>query len=281
MSDNFPFTWEESVAWLKSQADQQSIARSCYYDDPLINAATRFSESEEWSSVLKIVGDKISGKVLDIGAGRGISSFAFAKSGANVIALEPDPSNMVGAGAIRSLSEDTALKIKVVMDYGEMLPFADNEFDIVYGRAVMHHAKDLQSFCCEASRVLKPGGLFLGTREHVISNQSDLSKFLDSHPLHRLYGGESAYLLQDYLSAINKSGLTLLKTFSSYQNPINYAPRTTDEVFGKISEKLQHFTGDYFSRTITSSSQFRNLLGWYDARFSNQPGRLYTFVATK
>src|SRR6476469_916022 len=94
-------TWEESVQWLREQHEQQELVRHCYYDDPLENAAESFSNSEEWLAVKRLLKKHIPGKVLDIGAGRGISSYAFAKAGCLVTALEPDPSLLVGAQAIR------------------------------------------------------------------------------------------------------------------------------------------------------------------------------------
>ncbi len=129
--------------------------------------------------------------VLDLGAGRGISSYAFAQSGSTVMALEPDSSQIVGAGAIRALVEQTQLPIQAIQEYGETLPFSNQIFDVVYGRAVLHHARDLKQLCQEAARVLKPGGAFLATREHVISHKADLPRFLEAHSLHRYYGGEN------------------------------------------------------------------------------------------
>ena len=166
-------TWEEAVQWLKDQPEKSELVKFCYYDDPLEAAAERFLQSEEWLEVLSLLKSKKSGQVLDIGAGRGISSYAFAKSGYEVTALEPNPSLLVGAEAIRQLASRTGVNIKVVQDWGETLPFADNAFDIVYGRAVLHHAHQLNQLCGEAARVLKPGGVLLATREHVLSRKED------------------------------------------------------------------------------------------------------------
>jgi hypothetical protein len=44
--------------------------------------------------------------------------------------------------------------------------------------------------CKEIARVLRPSGRFIAVRDHVISKPEDLPKFLDTHPLHNLYGGE-------------------------------------------------------------------------------------------
>ena len=169
-------SWEEAVLWLRTQPDQQQLVR-CFYDDPLLDAAARYYASTEWIAVRGLLkGNR--GMALDLGAGRGISSYALARDGWKVSALEPDPSEVVGAGAIRSLARDAKLDIGVEQEnWGESLPYPDATFDLVYGRQVLHHARDLHQLCREAARVLKPGGTFVATREHVISRAEDLRIF--------------------------------------------------------------------------------------------------------
>ena len=195
MSDNgekqFPMTWEQAVQWLREQPGQSELVKACFFDDPLLNAARRFHQSEEWAETRKRLPDP-RGKALDLGAGRGISSYALAKDGFYVTALEPDPSALVGAEAIRNLAEESGLPIAVAREWGERLPFADNSFDVVHGRQVLHHARSLPELCKEVARVLKPGGVFIATREHVVDVPEELPAFLASHPLHHLYGGENA-----------------------------------------------------------------------------------------
>ena len=191
-------TWEQAVDWLKLQPQHTALTKACFYDDPLIEAAQRYSVSTEWQAVRHLL-KGLSGKALDIGAGRGISSYALAKDGWSVTALEPDPSASVGAGAVRQLAVEADISINVVQEWGEKLPFASGEFDLVYCRAVLHHADDLNALCIEAARVLREGGMMIATREHVLTNHGELQRFLRAHPLHDLYGGEHAYLLPEYI----------------------------------------------------------------------------------
>jgi SAM-dependent methyltransferase len=127
----------------------------------------------------------------------GAASPALAREGFRVTALEPDPSAIVGAAAIRALAAEAGLPIDVVEEFSERLPFADDAFDLVFARAVLHHTRDLEGACREMFRVLRPDGIFIAAREHVISKDDDLGKFLKQHPLHHLYGGENAFLLTD------------------------------------------------------------------------------------
>lgn len=281
MKANFTHNWEQAVSWLRSQSEQQQLVKNCYYDDPLELAAERFSCSEEWSAVQKLLQKHLPGKVLDLGAGRGISSYAFAKAGCDVTALEPDPSALVGAQAIQSLVDKTQVSIQTVQEYGETLPFTANTFDIVYGRAVLHHAQQLTKLCQEAARVLKPGGIFIATREHIISHKEDLPIFLESHPLHSLYGGENAYLLSEYLDAIAKAGLKVEKIISPYQSVVNYAPMSEQQFQAQLATSLARYCGSKLARAIATNKTMQQLYGHLLSRKSNHPGRHYSFLAIK
>lgn len=262
-------SWEEAVVWLRGQPDQVDLVRACFYDDPLRVAAERYYASTEWQAIRALIAGK-RGSALDLGAGRGISSYALARDGWRVSALEPDPSNVVGAGAIRALAQNAKLDIQVEQNWGESLPYPDATFDLVHGRQVLHHARDLKQLCCEAARVLKSGGIFIATREHVISKKEDLPEFLAAHPLHHLYGGEHAYLLDEYLEAIRSSGLVLTKVLNPYQSNINLYPET-------VSSLKQSLAGRLHCPAILIPAFLLTRLG----AKSNAPGRLYSFVARK
>ena len=274
-------TWEEAVQWLRDRPEQSELVKHCYYDDPLETAAERFFHSEEWAEVISLIKRKSFGQVLDIGAGRGISSYAFAKSGYTVTALEPNSSQLVGAGAIHDLAKNLKLPITVVQEWGEKLPFPDNTFDIVYGRAVLHHAYDLNQLCKEAARVLKPNGYLIATREHIISHKEDLQAFLDSHPLHHLYGGENAYLLEEYILAISSAGLKINQTLAPLESAINYAPMTRSEFQQLIKPVLIRRLGETLGSKLSNIKILQDLYLWYLSQKLNSPGRLYSFLAIK
>jgi SAM-dependent methyltransferase len=263
-------TWEEAVLWLREQADQRDLVRACFYDDPLLHAAQRYYASSEWTALRKFLPSK-PGKALDLGAGRGISSYALAREGWSPTALEPDPSEIVGAGAIRSLAAESGLPIVVSQERGERLPFADGSFDLVLGRAVMHHARDLKAFCREAYRVLAPGGLFIGAREHIVSSQAQLRAFLEAHPLHRHYGGEHAYRLREYVDAMRSSGLRIREVLNPFASEINLFPDSREDLRRRIANSLR------LPAPTLVRNWMLNLLG----AVHRGPGRLYTFVAVK
>jgi SAM-dependent methyltransferase len=274
-------TWEDAVCWLRTQPDKQELVRAAYYDDPLSDAADRYWRSNEWAAVRDVI-DGHKGRALDIGAGRGIASFALAMDGFDVVALEPDPSMIVGAGAIRSLFAEHDLNIEVVETLSEHLPFADETFDVVYGRAVMHHIGDLSGAMKEFYRVLKPGGIFLGLREHVISKPEDLPAFLKIHPLHYLYGGENAYTLDVYIKAIEDSGLEIQKCFGPLENAMNYAPHDEQSLRQEIAAKFRVIPfAPSIMRAILRAPMIGRIVMKLVGRFDHRPGRHYSFVAKR
>jgi ubiquinone/menaquinone biosynthesis C-methylase UbiE len=280
-TENAQYSWEEAVLWLRAQPDQEALVRFCYYDDPLEASAERFSKSEEAEELRRWVMPHLPGEVLDLGAGRGISSYAFAKMGCRVTALEPDSSPIVGADAIEQLAAASRLPIKVVREIGERLPFPDNSFEIVYARAVLHHARNLGQLCREAARVLKPDGLFIATREHVLSTKKDLAEFLAGHALHKLYGGENAYLLPEYTGAITGAGLQLRDVLGPFDSVINYFPMTTAEFQAMVETWLRRKVPAFMARRLAALTFVQRFFGRRLSRRSNTPGRLYSFLATK
>lgn len=275
-------SWEDAVAWLRQQPEQAQLVTDCYYDDPLIDAADRYWRGDEWGAVRELLAGRL-GKALDVGAGRGIASYALAKEGLEVTALEPDSSALVGGGAIRALVAESGLPIRVVEEFSEHLPFADDEFDVVFARAVLHHTQDLGGACREFFRVLKSGGLFIAIREHVISRKEDLPRFLERHLLHRLYGGEHAYLLEQYLAAIGQSGFAHMKVVSPWQSPLNYAPYTLTTLKAELARRAGFGipgVGRMVSTLLDRPGVWPLARRMLD-RFDRRPGRLYSFVAEK
>jgi SAM-dependent methyltransferase len=247
----------------------------------LIAAAERYFAGDEWRAISKLLRGR-TGRALDVGAGRGIASYGLAREGFAVTALEPDPSAIVGASAIRALAAEATLPIEVIEEFSERLPFVDNVFDVVFARAVLHHTRDLESACHEMFRVLRRGGIFIAAREHVISKKADLGQFLEEHPLHHLYGGEHAFLLDRYVGALEAAGFRPLEVLSPLQSPINLFPYTIDSLRNAVIEKAAQKipVRPLWRMALGSNRVFQSLLA-IAGRFDNRPGRLYSFVGHK
>jgi SAM-dependent methyltransferase len=276
-------SWEQAVRWLREQPEQRDLVLAGYYDDPLAEAAARYWQSAEWRAIRSFLPDPAGAKALDVGAGRGIASFALAKDGFAVTALEPDDSELVGAGAIRSLAREQHLSIVVRNDAAEHLPFPEGTFDLAFGRAVLHHTRDLDCTCRELYRVLKSGGTFIAVREHVISRERDLPRFFESHPLHCHYGGENAFLLAVYTDSIRRAGFRLERVLGPLRSPINLAPRSVESLQTELARRgslgIPLLAAAW--RRLMRSRAFWTSLQTLLEHFDNRPGRPYSFVARK
>lgn len=276
-------SWEQAVQWLRQQPDQAELVRGAYYDDPLIDAAERYWRSDEWQNIREFFPLHKSASVLDVGAGRGIASYAMARDGFVVTAIEPDTSDLVGSGAVRSLAQQSGLEIEVREDFSERLPFEDGRFDVVFARAVLHHTRNLDEACKEFFRVLKPAGRLIAIREHVISHPDDLKRFFEIHPLHRFYGGENAFLLTQYLDAITGAGFAIHCVLGPLESPINLAPHTESsfraELALRIGKVMPGMT--VIARGFLSVPFIWRLARWVLKQFDSRPGRLYSFVAVR
>jgi ubiquinone/menaquinone biosynthesis C-methylase UbiE len=286
-------TWEETIRFIRLQSEYKSLVAESYLDENLRLNVERFHASPEFIETLRIVKAFAPGakNILDVGAGNGISSLAFALNGYYVTAAEPDQSNTVGSAAIEQLKEEFNMgNVSVLNAYGEDLPVANESFDVVYIRQAMHHAADLNAFIREAVRVLKPGGLLLTVRDHVIFGTKDKLTFLQSHPLQKFYGGENAFTPAEYKAAFKNAGVEIKEHLKFSESVINYFPESEDAMknFGARMKKnfqlsIQKRFGSWavnfpFLQMLELISIMRNG-DWNDER--RVPGRMHSFIALK
>src|SRR5207302_1226167 len=199
---------------------------------------------------------------------------AFARSGASAVyAVEPDDSPLVGRTAMRALLD--GLPIHVIAATGEELPLRDASADVVYCRATLHHVRDLDRFIAECARTLRSGGKFVACREHVAENAGELHRFLSTHPVHRLAGGEHAYPLETYRAAIRNAGLRVERVLGPWDSVVNAFPsvRSTEELEYLANRKLRKKLGPLAS----GLGVLEPAVAMWIKR--PQPGRLYSFLA--
>lgn len=267
-------TWEDAVRWCLDTPEMADLALDAYFGDPL-EAAIRYRTSPEYAEVSRVI-PQVPGRVLDLGAGNGILSWALAADGWDVTAVEPDPSNLIGAGAIRMLAGQTDAPITVIEAMGEDIPLESAGFDLVVARQVLHHANDLPAFCSEMARLSGMGATILTLRDHVISGPEQLQPFLEHHPLHHLYGGENAFTLPEYRSAITSAGLSIKSEWRSFQSVMNYDPMTQDEIQGKLAAVTGPLKGPIGA--VLKTLPF-GLIAEVATALDRRPGRLVSFLA--
>jgi len=288
-------TWEETILHIRKLPEYAYLVEKAYYDTHLPTNVERFRAGSEFAATLEKLGLRApqASRLLDIGAGNGVSSISFALAGYKVTALEPYPSETVGSGAIQKLAEHYQLSdFEVKTDFAEKISYQNDSFDIVYARQSMHHAHNLEKFVAEAARVLKPGGIFMSVRDHVVFDDKDKEWFLKSHPLHHFYGGENAYSPDVYRAAMVRAGLDILEEIRHYENVINYYPQTEDEIKNyrkyELSRRKQHLENKLglISR-LWPIPQLYNLYLYFRGRRITAPdernvaGRLYSYICRK
>jgi len=94
-------------------------------------------------------------KILDIGCGAGLLTTPLAKLGHSVSGIDSSVSSLEVA---RNLGK--GLSAEYIEGKAEALPFEDASFDVVSAMDLLEHVENPAKVIEEASRVLKPGGLF-------------------------------------------------------------------------------------------------------------------------
>lgn len=126
-------------------------------------------------------------RVLEYGCGPGSYAFFLARNGAEVTGID------ISEIAIEQARERAAREQLETINFrtmnAEALEFADHTFDVVCGRAILHHL-DLDKALTELARVLKPEGsaIFIEPLGHnpLINLYRHLTPHLrteDEHPL--------------------------------------------------------------------------------------------------
>jgi ubiquinone/menaquinone biosynthesis C-methylase UbiE len=109
-------------------------------------------------------------RVLELGCGSGLFTAAFAKTGADLTAIDISADLLSQAQAAVN-----AANVKFKQENACCLSFKDGEFDAVIGSSVLHHL-DLGLVLPEIYRVLKPGGTAVFTEPNMLNPQIALQK---------------------------------------------------------------------------------------------------------
>lgn len=120
-----------------------SIAKNYLEDDIWIDEYKKYFENK--------------GKCLDLGCGIGQYSKKLMEYGYNVISAD------ISEIALKKVSEFNENIRKV--DMSEELPFENNSIDLVFANLSIHYFsnEDTQKLMKEIKRILKNGGLFIGS----------------------------------------------------------------------------------------------------------------------
>jgi SAM-dependent methyltransferase len=120
--------------------EQQAVER--YRLEPYIPA---FAGFEQWRGQ----------RVLEIGVGLGADHQRFVEAGARTSGIDLTPRAI---DMTRRRLDAFDLASDLAVGDAEKLPFAADEFDLVYSWGVIHHSPDTPRVVAQILRVLKPGG---------------------------------------------------------------------------------------------------------------------------
>jgi ubiquinone/menaquinone biosynthesis C-methylase UbiE len=119
-----------------------------------------------WQQCIEGLVDFEGKDVLDIGCGGGIYTKKIAQMGAKSITAADYSSVMLQA------TKETCKEfehVSYIVADATNVPLEDEQFDIIFSRALIHHLPDLQAYFKEAYRLLKPSGILI-TQDRTIED---------------------------------------------------------------------------------------------------------------
>ena len=141
-----------------------------------------------------------SGRVLEVGSGRGFVACVVAEMHAPdiLVGLDPVPSYVRQSRQLADRNETTGFA--PVVGHGERLPFGDETFDGALVTEVLEHVRKPLPLMSEVARVLKPDG------RAVLTVPS-----FDAMPPGTVAGHVQNYKIEDFQGLIREAGLCLVE----------------------------------------------------------------------
>jgi SAM-dependent methyltransferase len=165
-----------------------------------------------------------SGKILDIGCGRGIFLNEMRKKGYETYGTEISE---IGAKYVKEV-----LKLNVFIGPIEEIKFPDNSFDIITIYHVLEHLPNPSRTLKEIQRILKPGGLLVVSVPNIQSLQSKIFKTYWFHlDIPRHYFHFNLQSLKKILPS-EKLDVLKIKRFSFEHGPFGWIQSVLNTIYG-------------------------------------------------
>lgn len=155
-----------------------------------------FCRSAPWRSFARrrvlpwaLDGHQLSGDVLEIGGGSGAMAAGAARSFPGTDFTVTDVDAAMVDSARRRLAEYDNVTVQVASVTS--LPFNNASFDVVTSYLMLHHVVDWADALVEVSRVLRPGGVFIGY---------DMTSTLIARGIHKVDGSPHRMIAPDELA---------------------------------------------------------------------------------
>lgn len=246
--------YDTAYRWGWNNPELRQLVYLCFKTPDMADNARRFFMSEGFREAVLLLSSlgkspRSDIRLLDLGCGNGVASYALARTGYDVTGLDSSLGELAGLKAAAHLNGLDGARFSLLHSTGESLDFPDEHFDVIWMREVLHHIRDLNAFMREAARILKPGGIICCLREHVIWNESQREHFFRTHPFYHITGDEGCYYLHEYLEAFKGADLSVEKLLAPSDSVINTypAPFTPGLIFDPEAAKLRSEGNDLFS----------------------------------
>lgn len=180
---------------------------------------------------------QLKGAVLELGTGSGANAVALLDRYPEIwlTATDVDPAMLAAAGKRMARFGD---RVNVQEADATAVPFPDASFDAVVSLIMLHHVIDWESALGEASRLLRPGGMFAGY-DLVVSRPARLLHRLDRSPYRLATASALRSRLEElaFTDILVKHGLGgLVAAFSARRPPLVEEP--TDARYDEASVLL-------------------------------------------
>lgn len=272
-------SWEDTILKIQNEPEFSKLISEAYLSSDIDLNFKNYYCSEEFNQIynlIKTTFPKKKIKILEIGAGNGILSLSLSKKGFLVDCVEPEKSIITGVGSIGFLKQKYGLEnLNIFNTSIEEYQFLDKKYDLIVARQVVHHIHDLNAFFQKIKMMSKANTKVFLLRDHVI-DEGRLNEFLENHPLHKFYGGENAYTLEEYIIPITKY-FSLEKIIGPFDSIINLAPLSYFFLFENLLKKIGIKYANVKEKKANLLQRFLVKLV-YKNFAPQQQGRLYSFI---
>jgi ubiquinone/menaquinone biosynthesis C-methylase UbiE len=166
------------------------------FEKRFVNSARHSSRvAERAQQLVRTVNPQPGQRLLDVGCGNGTAAVHLAKAlGLDVTGVDIDTGQIAAA----ELQGNGLPAVRFLVADASRLPFANDEFDLVYTNKTTHHIPEWQRALAEMTRVLKPDGYllysdFVAPLGRRLPTRSALNRFADQHGLHAVRPSQSPF----------------------------------------------------------------------------------------
>ncbi len=169
------------------------------------NSTAGWRDDREYRHLRERLLAGLSGRVIEVGAGNGLTFPHYPTSVTELTAVEPEPFLRSRAEVAASLA---AIEIKVIEGVADCLPIEDGYADAAVACGVLCSVPDIPAALAEVRRVLRPGGE-LRFLEHVRATEPIRVRYQDLASViwPRLMGG--CHPNRDTRAAIEEAGFQI------------------------------------------------------------------------